>query len=103
MRLTDMRLTVSVVIILEWFGFTGTDGCGLQGESIPATEFLPDRSKQGLKSERFPPRRSGCAVSLGKVEAFRRSTNRPGGKASCTQVDFPVERGPNKKNDLSFG
>jgi hypothetical protein len=42
-------------------------------------------------------------VSLVKEEAFKRSTSKAEGNSFCTQVDFPVDLGPNRKNDLSFG
>jgi hypothetical protein len=48
-------------------------------------------------------RRSGWAVSLVKVEAFKRSTSRAEGNWFCTQVDLPVDRGPNRKKEVSSG
>jgi hypothetical protein len=38
-----------------------------------------------------------------KVEAFKRSINKADGNSIYTQVDLPVDLGPNKKKEVSFG
>jgi len=45
----------------------------------------------------------GYFESLVKEEAFKRSISKAEGNSFCTQVDFPVDLGPNRKNDLPLG